>query len=77
MLHRKLGKYGPDVSVLGFGTIRLPVVGGNKTPYDSFNPNKIIDEDETERMIEYAVSNGVNYFDTAYVWAGWGAWEST
>ena len=66
MLYRKLGKYGPDVSILGFGAMRLPVVGGNKSPTDGFNPNKIIDEEETKRMIEYAVSHGVNYFDTAY-----------
>lgn len=66
MLYRKLGKYGPDISVLGFGAMRLPVVGGNKSPMDGFNPNKIIDEEETKRMIEYAVSHGINYFDTAY-----------
>jgi uncharacterized protein len=66
MLYRKLGKTGLNVSVLGFGAMRLPVVGGNTGPADGFNPNKVIDEDETKRMIEYAVGHGVNYFDTAY-----------
>jgi uncharacterized protein len=66
MLYRKLGKGGPDVSVLGFGSMRLPIVGGNTGPADGFNPNKVIDEDETKKMVDYAIEHGINYFDTAY-----------
>ena len=46
------------LSSLGFGTMRLPNKGQNgDTP---------IDEEETAKMVKYAIKNGVNYFDTAY-----------
>ncbi len=46
------------LSNLGFGTMRLPNKGENgDTP---------IDEEETAKMVEYAIQNGVNYFDTAW-----------
>lgn len=43
-----------ELSALGLGMMRLPEKGGN------------IDEKETEAMIEYAMENGVNYYDTAW-----------
>ena len=45
---------GDKVSLLGFGTMRLPTVSGE------------IDYEEAERIIDYAIAHGVNYFDTAY-----------
>lgn len=54
MQYRSLGKQGFQVSALGFGAMRLPVVDGR------------IDEAEATRMIHYAVERGVNYVDTAY-----------
>ena len=45
---------GKQLSLLGFGTMRLPMVGG------------IIDEAQVREMTRYAIDNGVNYFDTAY-----------
>ena len=44
---------------LGLGTMRLPVKADGK-----------IDEAETARMVEYAMQNGVNYFDTAWGYHG-------
>jgi predicted aldo/keto reductase-like oxidoreductase len=70
MLYRKLGKSGLNVSILGFGAMRLPIQGGSQSPGDRFNPNKLVDEEETIKMIEYAIDQGVNYFDTAYVYHG-------
>jgi predicted aldo/keto reductase-like oxidoreductase len=70
MKFRKLGNTGVDVSILGFGCMRLPVQGGIKSAADVFNPEKLIDTDEATRMIEYAVAHGVNYFDTAYGYHG-------
>jgi predicted aldo/keto reductase-like oxidoreductase len=67
MLYRKMGNTGLDVSVLGFGAMRLPMVGA-KSEMDSFDPKIPIDEDKASEMVEYAVRNGVNYFDTAYVY---------
>ena len=57
MQYRKLA--GEDVSVLGFGLMRLPVHDGD--------PAKI-DKEKTYEMIQYAIDNGVNYFDNAYVY---------
>ena len=57
MQYRK-DKYGNDISVLGFGCLRFITRGGK------------IDLDKAEREIMAAVDGGVNYFDTAYVYAG-------
>ena len=46
-----------ELSALGFGTMRLPVKGGDYSA---------IDERAAEEMIDYAFQNGVNYFDTAW-----------
>ena len=47
-----------ELSNLGLGTMRLPNKGVNgDTP---------IDEEETARMVDYAIKNGINYFDTAW-----------
>ena len=43
------------LSLLGFGTMRLPLNAEGK-----------IDEPQVEEMIKYAMDHGVNYFDTAY-----------
>ncbi|MBN2320098.1 MAG: aldo/keto reductase [Acidobacteria bacterium] len=67
MLYRKMGKTTVDVSILGFGAMRLPMVGA-KGEMDSFDPKIPIDEEEATRIVEYNVEHGVNYFDTAYVY---------
>ncbi|MGZ7160489.1 MAG: aldo/keto reductase, partial [Methanobacterium sp.] len=57
MLYRRLGSTNIDVSILGFGCMRLPEVKNN---YGK------IDEEEASKMLYYALDNGVNYLDTAY-----------
>jgi len=51
---------GEKLSLLGFGTMRLPVLEDGKT----------IDQDEVNAMTDYAIEHGVNYFDTAYPYQG-------
>lgn len=58
MEYRTLGKTGIRVSVLGFGAMRLPVTG---QPHE-------VDEDATIDMLRYAIDQGVNYIDSAYVY---------
>lgn len=50
-----MGSLDWNVSVLGFGAMRLPMI-------DQDNVN----EEEAIKMLHYAIDNGVNYIDTAY-----------
>ena len=47
-----------NLSTLGFGCMRFPKKGNG------------FDTEEIEREIRYAIDNGVNYFDTAYLYPG-------
>ncbi len=62
MNKRKLKNTNIEVSTLGFGAMRLPLLD----PKD----NSSIDEKEAFKMIRYAIDNGVNYIDTAYPYHG-------
>ena len=59
MQYRKFGKVDWQVSVLGFGCMRLPTIGEDSGR---------IDHEKTNEMIWKAIEGGVNYFDTAYVY---------
>jgi predicted aldo/keto reductase-like oxidoreductase len=59
MQYRNFGKLDWQVSALGFGCMRLPILDGK-----SGN----IDQEKTTEMIRRAIEGGVNYFDTAYVY---------
>jgi predicted aldo/keto reductase-like oxidoreductase len=66
MRTRKLGPTGLDVSILGFGLMRLPL-----SPSSAPEPDvSRIDEKATTELVHHAVDHGVNYFDTAYVYHG-------
>src|SRR5271157_5400958 len=57
MQYRMMKQADVELSVLGFGCMRLP-----QTPAGT------IDEKPAAEMIRYAVDSGINYFDTAYVY---------
>ena len=52
---------GMKLSALGFGAMRLPVIDGD---------DGVIDEASALRMVDTAMKNGVNYYDTAWGYHG-------
>jgi predicted aldo/keto reductase-like oxidoreductase len=68
MQYRNLGESGIKVSALGFGCMRLPTI---ETEDTNLSPFQIpVNEEETEKMLLYAMEHGMNYFDTAYPYHG-------
>lgn len=59
MQYRKNINNGDELSLLGFGTMRLPL-----------NEDGHADEEESIRLIRYAIDHGINYIDTAYTYHG-------
>ncbi len=55
MVHRKFQDL--ELSALGMGAMRLPVLDNDDTK---------IDEAATDEMVAYAMENGINYYDTAW-----------
>lgn len=62
MTYRVNPKTGDKISLLGYGMMRLPVVGGGTARE---NPDAPIDQDMVNRQVDYAIEHGVNYFDTS------------
>ena len=60
---RRNMRNGDEVSLLGFGCMRFPTVGGDRY-------TGTIDEEPTLEMLDYAYAHGVNYFDTAWMYHG-------
>ncbi len=52
---------GVKLSALGLGAMRLPTLAGKDSQ---------IDENASRQMFDYALKNGINYFDTAYMYHG-------
>jgi predicted aldo/keto reductase-like oxidoreductase len=55
MLYRKIPKTGEELSILGFGCMRLPMT-----------PESQIDEPRATQQVRDAIDQGVNYLDTAW-----------
>ena len=60
MQYRPMGRTGVNVSALGFGLLRLPMLADGKT----------VDTDQSVAMIHRAIEGGVNYIDTGRVYLG-------
>jgi len=57
MKYRRFGKLDWEVSILGFGVMRLPLIDENPTH---------LNEVESIKMIRYAIDHGINYLDLGY-----------
>ena len=57
MKYRK-DRYGNELSQLGYGCMRFTKKGTQ------------IDYEKAEREVMYAIENGINYYDTAYIYSG-------
>ena len=57
MIYRTLT--GDRVSLLGYGCMRWPM----KDSPDG--KGQVVDQEEVNRLVDYALAHGVNYFDTA------------
>lgn len=62
MRYKKFGNTGLDISVLGFGCMRLPM--------KKIGDKDFVEEDKTIEMIHRAYELGVNYYDSAYFYCG-------
>ena len=61
MRYRTFGRLDWRPSALGFGAMRLPIVGDDPAQ---------IDEPVATQLLHYAINHGVNYVDTAYPYHG-------
>ena len=52
---------GDKVSILGYGCMRWQMITGP-------DGKQIVDQDSVNELVDYALANGVNYFDTAPVY---------
>ena len=61
MTYRVNPRNGDKISVLGFGCMRFPTI-----PHPEDSSVSIIDEENAYKLVDYAWSHGINYYDTAY-----------
>lgn len=59
MTYRINPKTGEKVSILGYGCMRWPMT------QNPAGEGEIIDQDAVNRLVDYAIAHGINYFDTA------------
>ena len=62
MTYRVNPNTGDSVSILGYGMMRLPIVGGGT---ERENPDAPIDQEMVNRQIDRAIERGLNYIDTS------------
>ena len=60
-----------QVSLLGYGMMRLPLIPSPDGTHDS------IDQEAVNELVDYAIAHGVNYFDTSPVYVQGGSEKST
>ncbi len=59
---RTWDKMGETLGMLGLGCMRLPTLSGDTGGYGRRRP---LDQEAVNKMVDYAIEHGINYFDTA------------
>lgn len=61
MTYRTNAVSGDEVSILGYGCMRWPMIKDE-------NGKDIVDQEAVNRLVDHAIASGINYFDTAPVY---------
>ena len=61
MTYRTSNKTGNKISILGYGCMRWPMIKDE-------NGRDIIDQETVNRLVDYAMEHGVNYYDSSPVY---------
>ncbi len=61
MTYRTNNGNGDKVSILGYGCMRFPMIKDD-------NGRDVVDQETVNRLVDHALENGVNYYDTAPVY---------
>ena len=78
MTYRTNPKTGEKVSVLGYGMMRLPNKPMDESARTADKPQEeVIDQEQVNRLVKYALDHGVNYFDTSPAYCRGHSEEST
>ena len=64
MTYRTNHNTGDKVSILGYGCMRWPTIEGGSAR----DQRSKIDQESVNKMVDYAIAHGVNYFDTSPVY---------
>lgn len=72
MTKRRNPNTGDEVSLLGYGMMRLPLTTGHAD-----NSDAPIDQEAVNELVDYALAHGVNYFDTSPVYCQGRSEEAT
>lgn len=67
MTYRTNPVSGDKISLLGYGCMRWPMIN---------NPNgqgKVVDQEAVNRLVDYAIAHGINYFDVSPMYLQWTA----
>ena len=73
MTYRTNPKTGEKVSLLGYGCMRWPTLSGGSARDGADE----IDQEEVNRLVDFAIAHGVNYFDTSPVYMQGGSEKAT
>lgn len=65
MTYRESNQTHDKVSLLGYGMMRLPTVAKTSARTQENPNNDEIDQEEVNRLVDYAMEHGINYYDTS------------